>query len=322
MPYPIIGDNELISTDDGGYKFLLNGETNYNSRALTLGKIVEPTDESGLVKLKGRGDIEAYSVLSNQYIPLTTRDDVTGLLDLHGYATREYTDGLSYKLSGGLVLSSASHYRRAINKKFDQQAIFGIDEDPVFNLQGTLRDPNSVFARSVKNTNTGTTDQLGAIMELVDEISDAGGQPTVMLQSLRMFEFNNFTTLIPGEVWSHAMSDALFVKMPGMRDLARMTGFTPAAGEQPFIVFDRSRLFVSRLGDVELQVSNSAYDAHEGFTGNTGPGAYNSPANSTGVSYWTNDKIGARAIAYMDYAFIDNGSELAFTNLSDFTPAP
>ncbi|MFD1901764.1 hypothetical protein GQR36_20410 [Enterococcus termitis] len=143
-----------------------------------------------------------------------------------------------------------------------------------------------------------------------------------MLQSLSMFELNEFTALIPGEVWTHATSDALFVKMPGMRELARLTGFTQTGDTQPWIVFDRSRLFVGKVGDVSLEISNSAYDPHEGFTGNTGTGAYNSPASSTGVSYWTNDKIGARAIAYLDYKFIDESGELAYTNLSDFTPTP
>ncbi|MFD2308000.1 hypothetical protein [Enterococcus termitis] len=327
MPYQILGNNELTQKEDGSYGFELDGQTNYNSRAMTLGRILTPesgngSNSNGLIPLKGRGDIEAYSVLSNQYIPLTKYDEINGVLDLHGYATREYTDGLSYKLSSGLVLSSAAHYRSAINKKFDYQAIFGIDEDPVYNLQGTIREPNSVFAKAKKNAATGFSSQLKAILDAVDIISDAGGQPTVMLQSLSMFELNEFTALIPGEVWTHATSDALFVKMPGMRELARLTGFTQTGDTQPWIVFDRSRLFVGKVGDVSLEISNSAYDPHEGFTGNTGTGAYNSPASSTGVSYWTNDKIGARAIAYLDYKFIDESGELAYTNLSDFTPTP
>ncbi|GFH39843.1 hypothetical protein [Pseudolactococcus insecticola] len=326
MAYQILGETELVQNGDNSYSFELDGNSGYDSRAILFGTSLEPQNQSGLIPLKGKGDISAFSVLSNQYIGLTKSDEITGLLDLHGYATREYTDGLSYALTGGLVLSDAGKYRKAINKKFDEQAIFGIDEDKTYNVQGTVREPNSVFAKATKGFGTGSTDTLTGqtkimydIMEAVDLITEYGGSPVVMLQSLPMYELNNFTAVIPGTVWQHTQTDATFVTMPGMRQRAKLSGFDFSKGNQPWIVFDRSLLFYAKVGEVRLELSNSAYDPFESFTGNTGKGDISNPGKSTGISYWTNDKIGKRAIAYLDYAYV-GGENSAFTNIPSDTP--
>jgi hypothetical protein len=107
--------------------------------------------------------------------------------------------------------------------------------------------------------------------------------------------------------------------MPGLSKKAKDADFD--TNQIPYMVFDKDRLFYTKVGAVKVELSNSAYDPFESFTGNTGKGSPTSPASSTGISYWTNDKIGHRAIAYLDYAYLGQ-EDSAFTNIEEITPAP